>query len=152
MQVENSIGPVGRVFDDCVKVYHSEEPSQRWCWLRIAHEKLHRVPSRHVQKKCGEKFSKSAKRTARRGAKDSKSEHNVKFSPTKHLSIEKRTLIPAITIFLRLLSTSAEETFTTREIREKNSLLTNFGKTQFFIISRCVQLVKTILFKCSVKK
>jgi hypothetical protein len=44
----------------------------------------------------------------------------LKFSPAKHHSIEKMTLITNITIFLRLVSALAQETLKTREIREKS--------------------------------
>ena len=44
----------------------------------------------------------------------------LKFSPAKHLSIEKMTLITNITIFLRLVSALAQESLKTREIRENS--------------------------------
>jgi hypothetical protein len=68
------------------------------------------------KKKLGRKlFPRAPRGSPTEGQKFKK----VKFTPAKHLSIEKMTLIPKMISFLRLLSNSAQETFKTREIREK---------------------------------
>jgi hypothetical protein len=75
----------------------------------------------------------------------------VKFSPTKHVSIDKMMLIPNTTISSRFTSPLAPETHTIREIIEKSELFTNLKKTQYFVTFRYLQLVETVLFEDSVK-
>jgi hypothetical protein len=64
-------------------------------------------------------FAKNFPWAPRGSPREGKKFKKLKFSPAKHPSTEKMTLILKMAIFLRLLSNSAQETFKTRKIREK---------------------------------